>query len=821
MKLGEVVKIIIGVTSACLVCSPAVAQQYIVREGHVHSVIVARKDDGGLSSFAARELQKYVGELTGGLPNVVEPTFLPKLPKDEVVILVGGPAINPLVKEAEMTGQVDFGGLKPEGFLLKTIEFEGHPALVVGGNDEPGTVYGAYDWLERQGIVFQISHDVIPNHRDSLPLNRLNVRSEPSFNQRGFLIVSVYATRSIWSYSDLTKFIDQMAKLKLNYLIWHMFSTEPYLEYSYRGEKKRLGDSRDWQSGYLLPTYGNGSHKVEDYFEGKEAFEKFGRRYLAPDEWQGVQDEEQVYRRAQDLLQRTIHYAKSRNVKVWLALESLDEMETNTARCCRRIVNYSRPFNPYHGSGVCPTDPAVFEINGIRFKALLSAYPEAEGYIFWMPEHYQVCDHPEDKELFQRERPKFQGIEPRIAQSRATDFIEPRMVDNSIAMVHLFQKILEVRELTAPKVKIGVGMWGRAFLLPTLDAILPKDVRIVDMESSGLYTPKGVPMQYFSGMNGRERTLVPRLVDDSGMIGLQFHLRLFDRDRVLAGALQTGVAGHAAYADRFRGEEHHARYLAEGAWNPDLMPDQFYRDYSRKVFGEQAEHSMFQAFMALEDKEAHEGYHVHKPMDISCCGPPDELSLIKEYAEQPNPYDGPTFKEWGEFVKSTPRRIKVFTEELRLEEKALGFMKMAECVVTPGAEGDLHYLENKTRAYNQLLEVLVQLNQAIDNFDQAFQFDPRLQREEFLKRLDASLLGFENGRVLARACARTFAEVVDNVSDLGILHRLNVHLVVGTELIAQFMETIRAYHYGRPYVSPVEWDKVFQPEPKFAWGDAN
>jgi hypothetical protein len=40
-NFGQVIEIIL------LVCSPVVAQQYIVREGHVHSVIVAQKDDRG------------------------------------------------------------------------------------------------------------------------------------------------------------------------------------------------------------------------------------------------------------------------------------------------------------------------------------------------------------------------------------------------------------------------------------------------------------------------------------------------------------------------------------------------------------------------------------------------------------------------------------------------------------------------------------------------------------------------------------------------------------------------------------------------------
>lgn len=49
-----------------------------------------------------------------------------------------GPEANPLVKKALTVGQVDFRGLKPEGFLLKTIEVQGRPALVIGGSDEAG-----------------------------------------------------------------------------------------------------------------------------------------------------------------------------------------------------------------------------------------------------------------------------------------------------------------------------------------------------------------------------------------------------------------------------------------------------------------------------------------------------------------------------------------------------------------------------------------------------------------------------------------------------------------------------------------------------------
>ena len=521
----------------------ASAQTYVVRDGSAKSVIVLQDGAQGLYRHAAEELQKYIGQLTGVRPDIVIPGEVSGRPKDEVLLIVGGPEANALTKQATQAGKISFSNLKPEGFLLKTIKIGERPALVIGGNDEAGTLYGAYDWLERQGIVFQITNDIIPQTKTSLVLNDLDIRSEPAFVQRGFGIASCYETRSIWSYADIVKFIDQMAKMKLNYLIWHMFSSEPYLEESFEGEKKLMGDEASWEGGYTLPAYDFGSHKVQDYFVGKEAFEKFGKKYMAPDEWQGVSDQDRVYSTARALLQRVIRYAKTRNIKVWVALESLDELAPNLARYTRR-PDVQLPYSPFHGAYACPTDENLYKINEIRFKTLLQSYPEAAGFIFWVNEGYPVCHDADDQELIKNERSKYAGVSELIGQHyeavarfQSTD----SAVANSIGSVHLVQKILEVRDRVSPNTKIGIGLWGRAYLLPTLDKVLPKDVLIVDNETSGVWTPSGVPMQLYGGMGDRDRIFMHVGDDDTGMIGMQYHVRLYYRDRMLEGALENGV----------------------------------------------------------------------------------------------------------------------------------------------------------------------------------------------------------------------------------------------------------------------------------------
>ena len=69
---------------------------------------------------------------------------------------------------------VDFTVLKAEGgYLLKTVALDGRGAIVAGGNDPAGTMYAAYELLERLGIVFQLSNDVVPERKPTLDLPEL------------------------------------------------------------------------------------------------------------------------------------------------------------------------------------------------------------------------------------------------------------------------------------------------------------------------------------------------------------------------------------------------------------------------------------------------------------------------------------------------------------------------------------------------------------------------------------------------------------------------------------------------------------------------
>ena len=55
-----------------------------------------------------------------------------------------------------------------EGFVLETLSWKAHPMIVVAGADPAGTLYGTYALLERMGITFRLTGDILPEKNPNL-----------------------------------------------------------------------------------------------------------------------------------------------------------------------------------------------------------------------------------------------------------------------------------------------------------------------------------------------------------------------------------------------------------------------------------------------------------------------------------------------------------------------------------------------------------------------------------------------------------------------------------------------------------------------------
>jgi len=778
--------------------------------GKPQASLVMGEAAGELNKYAATELQKYLRLLTGAELPIVASSDVASRPAREGLILLGGPATNSAVREAVQAKWVDFTGLKPEGFIIKAGVLRGHPALVVGGNDDASALYAAYEFIERLGVTFTLTADAIPPVRPDLSAPALDIRMNPAFSRRGFLLQSGgLINLSVFSYPDYVKFLDQMAKLKCNYLQFWWFSYEPWLKYSYQGEPMWMGDVSTKDSGYFTWAHvGVGSHTTDEVSIGKEQFK---HRRLAPEEFQNVETPEEAFTVAGDLLRKVIHHAHERGIKVWPAVE-LAALPPNLARYCERVANL--PFHTIFGTFVHPLDPVNREIQVNRFRALVENYPEAEGYFFVFAEMYPELNNEKHHAFFVQQRPAFHELRDLhwpwvIDITQSAD----QVVDSNSGFADLFKFLMAKREEIAPQAKMGLMAIGRGYALPVLDKMLPKDIPFTDMESSGVWTPGGVPMEDFGAMGDRERTLEPRVDDDINMMGMQFSVKQYsEKDRIFSAGVKYGLSGFAGQFNRVRGMEVNARFLADAAWQPKLGSEEFYRGYAARLFGDRAARDMYNAYMALESNEAWLGYYSYGYSTMNCCGALEEVSRIYDYSKQDNPYDGPTGPRWEGFIAKSPDVITRYQGSMQWLDQALGSMRAALPNVAPQGKYELGYMINRTESYRDYIQSLITIRKACLDFDQAFHDRAQAPHQQFLANLDRSMGEFDLANRQVQAATRHYAEIVDHPSDLGVLYHLNARGVLGFDLARQWMRNVVNFQKGKDYLEHVAFERLFSPD---------
>jgi len=797
-----------------VVAAPVGASQSIVvaSGGKAKVSIVVGSQPDETYQYAASELARYLKDLSGAEVAIIHDSDVASRSSQEALIILGGIDANKTAKDAAAALHMNFAGLKAEGFLIKTGRFRSREVVVVAGNDGASTMYGIYELIERLGVTFRLTGDIIPKPKDTLLIPALDVRMEPAMSRRGFLLQdSGYENLTMFSYDDYTRLIDQMAKMKCNYMQFWWFPFSPWLKYGYKGESKYMGDISTKESGYLTWAYGGfGSRTTDDVSIGKERFP--GRR-IAPPEMQTVETPDQAFTVAQDILQRLIHHAKERGIKTWLAVE-LPSLPPNLARYCEKVGEL--PFHNLMGTFVHPLDEVNREIQVNRLKALVDTYPEAEGYFFNVGEIYPQLNNEKYRAFFDQKRPEYFDLR----QSRFPWVIDipqdsDQVVDSNIGNFDLFQYLLKQRDLIAPKAKIGLMGIGRGYALTHFDKMLPKDIPFTDMESSGVWTPSGLPMEIFGGMGERERTIEARVDDDFDMMGMQFSVKQYAvTDKIFTDGVKNGLTGFAGQLDRVRGTESNSSFLTKAAWDPQLGPEAFYKDYSHRIFGEKAGPAMYRAFMALEENQEYTGYnrYGYYATMMNCCTSLPEVYVAHRFYLQPNFFDGPTGPEWKSFIAAAPDNIARFEGSIGLLNKALEALRAASPDVAPEGEYELRYMINRTQSFRDYIQSLVTLRKAFLSFDQALARQHSESHEQFVADLTMALDGFAQANQQVQATTREYSEMMDNPSDLGVLYHLNARGVLGFDLIFQTMQNVVNYHTGKPYLQHVQWERLFSPD---------
>lgn len=780
------------------------------------------KSESPVHGWLKTQISELVRQLSGTAPTF-ERILAPGPSNGVSHIVVGTVGDSSYVDAAVKDGLIRLDHLSGDDFVVKSIRLENRDVIVVTSRTIQGATYGVFELFEQAGCRYLISRDVIPRgaaSADSSGTFRIeDYEGRTDCAWRGIWFQYCFATNSIMSLSDYEAMFDQMAKMRLNRIVFYHFENEPFIDYSYQGERKLVGDISHSTSGYI--SYGrhfSGSYLAKDLPVGAEVFD---REHVAPLELQHVASSEAALETAGELMRRIMDVAAVRGVGCWTSfLPSFLPM--NLAKYARRMP---RP-HIHWSSLVSFTDPVIDEINRIRIRAILESYPNVEGIFLAIPEGYYEDPYPESRAILERERPKYaRPLE--LHKKYWGDYwnndeklLEDHIV-RDIGFVELLKRTIAIAREIKPDIKLGVLTVCKAYLLTHLHKVLPKDICFADIESRSLWTVRGAPLFLFKEMKGRECLIIPRAVDDGSLAGMQFNLELYDKDAYIRSARENGTSGLIIQTTHIRGNEHNMGYLANGMWNSDLTPDGFYADYVKTIFGEEAARTVLAAFDSLEECEVSLGGRGLSNMPWNKV--PAQIEVLRRFKSFATPFHSAPYD--CSFVRTCVARSEKYVKAIEYLEQADALYQEAEPHCSEEGKRELNYIKTRNRGYCHHLRALVLLSDLYGCLLAAFDLlNPRerASKEEaiplFKEALAKVITTGHAAEKHARKSAENFTHCSEHPTDLGVLWMVGSSMVIGTELLRQYLENIAAYYDGREYWAPIRWENLFDTCPYPSYG---
>ncbi len=559
--------------------------------------VVVGPDAPPLETLAAEELAAQFRTLFEAEPSIVQSESNKAVPR----VLIGSPETNPAVKE--VIG-ANWPKLSKQGHLIRSLQVNGQPALVVGGGSPVATLWAVYELGQHFGMRYTAHGDQIPAVKPEFKLSGIDKTLEPQHKQRIWRTVNDFPIGpESWGLAEQKQMLRQLAKLKYNRLMISVWPWQPFVDYEFQGTKKQTATLF---FGEEFPVSGD--------IPGRAAFR--GAKVFTNPDFAKAKNYEQMTAAGVKLLSGIIDEAHRLGMRVGLSISPLEFPKEFAAV----LPDAPEPHGLNKlvigpGPEQTPQDQQLLELVRTKIRAYIEAYPDIDDIYLTMPEFPAWVAHAEqswdqlDAKVGLAETLKYQDA-IKAARERKTiasgDRGENAVKGNIAAIDFLHNLDPNGRLFVSPKgheIK-GVLTAMDPALYPIADKLIPEYVELlhfVDYTARRVLANKEL-LAKLPPAAAKRSMIIVTLADDN--VGVLPQLATGDIHQLLAETKKLGWAGFSTRYWLVGDLDPTLHYLSRASFDPGVTPKSAYNDLFDGICGPGVSQRTTLAFEAIEKATA-------------------------------------------------------------------------------------------------------------------------------------------------------------------------------------------------------------------------
>ncbi len=539
-------------------------------------IILTNTNSSVKEQLAAKELRRYMYLRSGNMAEILDRGAMPFDSGAHIIVCTKKSPFLYLSGNANLISEAP--QLDSEQYIIKTL---GSACFIVGGSDI-GALYGAYRFLEYNGIRFYLHGDVIPDGKADIIFPKEQITGKPLFALRGIQPFHDFPQGpDWWNTDDYLAYIAQLPKMGLNFIGFHTYPSKPFTGYSKPEPVVWIGTDDQYNADGTVKTsypamhattadwtWGHDRMKTSDFhFGGDQLFETdyYGPDYmLNVSEWPHTDAENiNIFNSVGKLLNSSFTLAHQLGVKTCLGTET-------PLTIPQPLINKLKAEGKDTASD--EVKRAIYE--GM-FNRISKTYP-LDYYWLWTYEDWT-----------------WDGEKPGEVEAVERDI----------------QNAIKAKENVKAPFTLATCGWvlGPSRDRTEFDKLFPKEMPFSCINREVGFTPidKG-----FDALKNRPKWAIPWMEDDPALVCPQLWVGRTRRDAY--DALRYGCTGFFGIHWRTEPLGPVISALAKATWDQsawnkpsdttrrDMQTDDFYEDWARAQFGKELAIGMAAIFINID-----------------------------------------------------------------------------------------------------------------------------------------------------------------------------------------------------------------------------